>query len=127
MRKEGACARQASLLRSLCAGILGFILCCGLLLIVAVTLERGLLPEGTAQLSVYGAVMISVILTAVFAAGSGGRRVLGSLAAGVVFLLFSGACGFALGGVISSGRVFILCGVVLVSSAAGALLSGLWG
>lgn len=125
MREECVGARRASLLRSLCAGAMSFFLCCGLLLLAAVLLERGLLPEVAAQFSVYGATVISVVLTAIFAAGSGNHRIVGSLMAGTVFLLFSGVCGFFLGGVISLGRVCFLCGLVLVSSVSGALLSGL--
>lgn len=125
MREESLDARRASLLRSLCAGSIGFFVCCGLLLILAVLLERGVLPDGTAQIAAYSAIMVSVVLTAFVAAGNGNCRILGSLFAGIVFLLFAGACGMVLGGAISLGRAVFLFGLVSVSSVLGALLSGL--
>ena len=125
MREENAGTSRASLLRSLCMGSFGYLICCGLLLIVAVLLEREILPENFEQISVYVSVLTTVLLIAFFAAGSGDRRIVRSFLANLVFLLLAGVGGAFLGGAVSAGRVLVLCVLVGVGSFMGAIISGL--
>lgn len=125
MREENTGASRASLLRSLCMGSFGYLICCGLLLIVAVLLEREILPENFEQVSVYVSVLTTVLLIAFFAAGSGDRRIVRSFLANLVFLLLAGVGGVFLGGTVSAGRVLVLCVLVGVGSILGAVISGM--
>ena len=125
MREEIASTSWTSFLRSLCMGSFGYLICCGLLLIVAVLLEREILPENFEQISVYVSVLTTVLLIAFFAAGSGDRRIVRSFLANLVFLLLAGVGGAFLGGTVSAGRVLALCVLVGVGSILGAIISGL--
>ena len=113
------------LLRSLCIGCVGFLLCCGMLFAEAVLIERGLLPEGVERFLVYGSVLTFAVLVGLFAAGASNRRVVRSIMAGAVFLLLSAICGACLGGVISGNGVLIIGGAMFGGCMLGALLSGL--
>ena len=125
MREENASTSWTSFLRSLCMGSFGYLICCGLLLIVAVLLEREILPENFEQISVYVSVLTTVLLIAFFAAGSGDQRIVRSFLANLVFLLLAGVGGVFLGGTVSAGRVLVLCVLVGVGSILGAVISGL--
>ena len=125
MRETGEQTRCGFLLRSVLAGCVGFFLCCGLLFAGAMLLERSILPESAEPVFAYAVVIIATAFTGFFAAGHYDRRIVRSVSAAVVFLLLAAMCGVFLGGAISLGRVLILCGVALVGSVLGALLSGL--
>ena len=125
MREEIASTSWTSFLRSLCMGSFGYLICCGLLLIVAVLLEREILPENFEQISVYVSVLTTVLLIAFFAAGSGDQRIVRSFLANLVFLLLAGVGGVFLGGTVSAGRVLVLCVLVGVGSILGAVISGM--
>ena len=125
MREENASTSWTSFLRSLCMGSFGYLICCGLLLIVAVLLEREILPENFEQISVYVSVLTTVLLIAFFAAGSGDQRIVRSFLANLVFLLLAGVGGVFLGGTVSAGRVLVLCVLVGVGSILGAVISGM--
>ena len=124
MRETGEQTRWGFLLRNILAGCVGFFLCCGLLFAGAMLLERGILPESAEPIFTYATVIIAVAFAGFFAAGRYDRRIVRSVSAAVVFLLLASMCGVFLGGAISIGRVLILCGVTLVGSVLGALLSG---
>lgn len=118
-------SRGVNLFRSICSACLGFLLCCCLLLVGAVLIDRGVLPEHIMEIASWISVAISALLMAFGAAGRHGRRIFGSLCAGIFFFLLALLCGQLVGGVVDAGRVMLMGGIIIVDSILGAILSGL--
>ncbi len=125
MQNLSDCKGGFSLVRSTCSACLGFLLCCGLLFLGAILIDKGALPERGMEIMCWGIVAISALFTAFGAAGKHGRRILGSLCAGALFFAFAMVCGEVLGGVLDVTRVIFMGGILLVTSCLGAILSGL--
>lgn len=114
-----------SILRCILSAAIGFIFCCILLLIGAVFIENGLLPEQGIEVTCWSLVTFSAFLAAFCAAGKNGRRMMRSLCASLLFFVFAMLCGELLGGAVDAQRTILMGAILLIASVLGAVISGL--
>lgn len=125
MRATGERLGGFSMCRSVLSACCGYLFCGILLLVGAVFIDQGWIAESWICCFCWGAVLISALLAAFFAAGKSGQRIVGSLLAGLFFYALALITGRMIGGAIDGLRAAMMGGIVLTASAIGAVLSGL--